>query len=902
MSELHSSKSIEAIKDNKSTCDNNNNSTPLNKNKPIVPSQKSIKMEILQFKDEILKEIKIYKKSITERNNSQISIISEKLKSYDKKISSLNEKITELSEKIIPLNNIQNNVSSLMELKDKSRDNLLTMEIKFNQLEKEVKNDIFRIDNCLSDSVIYPGMIGKACKFKTFHQMLDYLLTQASQTITYREKNSLDLNTYKKKLESICQLFQNQKDNILNQSNSMINKKLYEIEEKFKNLMLLYDERLSGTRAENAEYIKNMQGTFNTLKNEITEIQNLKGRIFEEIKSEGKILRHENEITQSIFFGYKKEFNLLKEKFTQLGDFIKDVRFRVNLGQEVKRREFHRISNIIDFSKTLNIEKDGTISENNNYDINNELNELNKIREFNENNLFNMDFIKKNKNITSRRRATLNTSNFIKFSPFLNNINGINTNKSGRMEFDRKKSYQNNINKNEAKNLSSIDSNSNELNEENEKNRSNKKINDNKIENIKYNSVKKNEEKDTNTNFNTVNTNDKKRKSLSVRSILEDSRNKKIKIDKNKINFKNEDKTITNNIIIEDKNENNSDSKLQIINKNINISSPNVSIKDKNISKNIQEIGKGSLEEKNNNNKRNIQTSNLTKKIYNGIMNNKEENKKNDVKSKTKRLDSSSPKKEKDKNNNINLIESKKNSKIYDSQKMNNIKNYNRRTQSALHGRLPNINNKAINNIKITNKKQQTIVASNSSNDIYNSKTMDNNIVLDINSFALSNTHNQNLYKKKNNKKNNDINDPIFYAPKHTQFRASKILTNLSPNVQILKYGVNPIKEYNLSDKHNQVSSFNKNYLDNGSNKKPSLNNTIYYFHKPKYNSEKNEAKEIQGMIYNLQNYIKGYNSSFIKQNELKEEKKKLSKNLSYYKIKGIVNDNHHLNDYKDYK
>ena len=61
-----------------------------------------------------------------------------------------------------------------------------------------------------------------------------------------------------------------------------------EIEEKFKNLMSLYDERLTGTRAENAEYIKNMQETVNKFKNELREFENLKGRIFEEIKARNK--------------------------------------------------------------------------------------------------------------------------------------------------------------------------------------------------------------------------------------------------------------------------------------------------------------------------------------------------------------------------------------------------------------------------------------------------------------------------------------------------------------------------------------------------------------------------------------------------------------------------------------
>ncbi len=60
------------------------------------------------------------------------------------------------------------------------------------------------------------------------------------------------------------------------------------------------------------------------------------------------------------FEGYKKEFNLIKNRFTQLSEFIKDVRFRANLGNGIIKREALNLSNQIDFTKnkfSLNQEK-----------------------------------------------------------------------------------------------------------------------------------------------------------------------------------------------------------------------------------------------------------------------------------------------------------------------------------------------------------------------------------------------------------------------------------------------------------------------------------------------------------------------------------------------------------------
>ena len=89
MSEVESTKSIPNS--------NNLSIKDLNQNIPIIPNQQSIKMDVLQFKDEVLKEIKLLKKIMTDKYESNTTLISEKLKSYDNKFISINDRIVELS-------------------------------------------------------------------------------------------------------------------------------------------------------------------------------------------------------------------------------------------------------------------------------------------------------------------------------------------------------------------------------------------------------------------------------------------------------------------------------------------------------------------------------------------------------------------------------------------------------------------------------------------------------------------------------------------------------------------------------------------------------------------------------------------------------------------------------------
>ena len=926
---------------------NNINSKDVNQNISIVPNQQSIKMEVLQFKDDVLKEIKLLKKSISEKFQSNTSLISEKFTTYDNKIMSLSERVIELSEKINSDNNAKNNISSLIEFKNKTRDHLLTMEIKINNIDKEMRNNIFRIDNILTDSVIYPGIIGKSCKFKTFHQMLDHVLSQISQNKTYREKNTLDLNTYKKKLESIVQNLQSQKDGIVQQNNNLINKKMDEIEEKFKSLISLYDERLSGTRAENSQYIKNMEETVNRFKNELIEFEKLKGKIFEEIKEEGAILRKENEKTQNIFLGYKREFNLLKDRFTQLSEFIKDVRFRINIGQEVKKRDFYLMSSKIDFSKKQKIENNNNeinITNNEENETNKELSELGEEKQNKENDnrkygFFSHDNKNKGKNINlvnnHNKKSRTNTASDGKDRKKNNNendnINNLN-NKNNKI-FEKNA----NINNLLPKDSNSKDNNFKEINEENK----------DKIKN----------EKEIDGNFlKKINT-ERRRSSITVKSIMgelnelnkfDELNNNEIKKEQNQNN--NNNNTIKNQIFIQEKKdiqdliEEKKNSDIDNLNK-LNINYTNKAINNNKFSKNINFNSNNISNNKNNNNlnikneklshnnsqedkniindlsKKNINTRNNQIKIFNGIINIKdnlknESNINKEYLSKEKKIiikndennkilnspkDIFSTVNEYNSGNNYNnVIGSKKNSKIYSPPK--SPKKIITRIQSAINNNLPNLNNNNSNS-NYLNKKQQTIRPSSSANNLYKGRNLKNQRIIIDSSYktpvSLSKTIileedkkikniNYNSAKKNNN---NDINSEIYFLPNYTQFRANKIKTNINPNVQALQHGVQQLYENSFFDKQSQIGNLNKKNLGIENIKKSSLNKTNYYKQNKLYNRNI-EAREIQGMIYNLQGYIKGYDSNFMSQNELREEKKKFSKNSSYYKLKEIVNEN----------
>jgi len=333
-----------------------NNDIEKGKEEPFNLNSNNIKKDLILFKDDVLKDIKFLQKSMSDKFEITNTVIQEKLETYDKKIKLFNEKIIQLTNLIVEDKSFKDKVDQLYESRLSIKDNILTNEIKLTNLEKEYNDKINNINQILSETVIYPSVIGGLGKFKTFHEFIDYIITQISKINIYKEKNTLDLNSYKNKLETLIKSFQFQLDNIIKSNNEFTTKSVNACEERIKSILLLYDDRIKDVRVENQNYAKSIEQYFKDLKEEFKKFISLKNNIYNRFNNEIYYMKKDNLQVVKIFGNYKKEFNLMKDRLTKLSEFIKDVRFRINIGQDIKRREFINMSNQIDFTKKQSID------------------------------------------------------------------------------------------------------------------------------------------------------------------------------------------------------------------------------------------------------------------------------------------------------------------------------------------------------------------------------------------------------------------------------------------------------------------------------------------------------------------------------------------------------------------
>ena len=324
------------------------------KEDPIISLSKSTmgkKNDLLHFKEETLRDFKAVQKKINEKYETLDLVMKEKLENYEKRITTYENKIIELSNLINTDKTIREKVDNLMEFKEKTDDHLITEKIRLDNFRNDLKSNVERIDQILTDSVIYPGIIGGISKYKTFHDLIDYLLTQTSQTLTFREKSILDFKSYKTKLENIISSFNTQINTLLNTTSEFTKTCVKEAEDRMKSIYNIFDDRLQDARIENANYAIGLEKATEVLKKELENLYVVKNELYEKVDKGLQEAKNDNTRIVKLFTGYKKNFHVMQHKFTQLSDFIKDVRFRINLKEDVQRREYAHMANMINFDK-----------------------------------------------------------------------------------------------------------------------------------------------------------------------------------------------------------------------------------------------------------------------------------------------------------------------------------------------------------------------------------------------------------------------------------------------------------------------------------------------------------------------------------------------------------------------
>jgi len=313
-----------------------------------LTTEKSYKFEITyknkelnKFKDEILSYL---------RNRDYYYI--EKLKNLKSQTDITDKNLDNLSD--VTQKNFNNILSTQAEITtkldklktydafvNKANDKLISHEIRINCLREDLTKTIQKYDKIYLENLEVPGYIGRCSKYANCKIFFTEVIKEMDKFNTYREKNIIDLCTYKERLENIIKMFQNLVDN----NNDSQIKYITKLNDKTnKNLLEAIEEKISNVRVDNSKFASDLISKANELNELYNNINSIKDYILKEFNNKSEEFYKKTEETNKSFEEYKIEYSIIRKKFLELADFIKNGKFSRHFGSLFGKKEINAIN------------------------------------------------------------------------------------------------------------------------------------------------------------------------------------------------------------------------------------------------------------------------------------------------------------------------------------------------------------------------------------------------------------------------------------------------------------------------------------------------------------------------------------------------------------------------------
>ena len=509
--------------------------------------------ELNKFKDNILSLLKERDKFFLDKL-SEYKTSTDKIKfDFNSKNKLSNSKFSKIIDTQAKMTSRLDQLSDYENFVTKTNDKLVSHDIRLTNIRNDFSLATQKYDKIYLDNLELPGYIGRCAKYKNCQSFFLDVIKDLAKLNIYREKNIIDLKMYKDKLETIISSM----NSILDNNNQSQMKYINDMKEKIlndcKSMFETVTDSMKDIRVENSKYTVDLISTSMNLSKKWEKLEKIKEELLEKFNYDVNKYQMLTDDTIKSFEEFKNEYGVIRRKFMELAEFIKDIRFRKNIGGNVKKKEVKQmVKKMLKKRKSFEGENVQLLS-----DITN---------------IENIDY-KKYYNIESNDEGEINNSS---------NIIYTNNNRSKSLKPKNKKNFNNNNNNN---NIKEKEKEKEKLNEKiNQKNNSNKLVKEIKQKKEMNQSVEDTHIPRINMNNSSLNKNNntidkEKDKNKSSRSVninmklnISNINNKKNNLN-NKINS--DEKNIKNNLIIDSKNlkdeenlEEKKDKEMNKINKN----------------------------------------------------------------------------------------------------------------------------------------------------------------------------------------------------------------------------------------------------------------------------------------------------------------------------------------------
>lgn len=221
----------------------------------------------------------------------------------------------------------------------KTNDKLISHEVRLNNIRDDFSIATQKYDKIYLDNLELPGFIGRCAKYKNCQVFFLEVIQDLAKLNKYREKSIIDLKMYKDKLETIISSM----NTILDNNNASQIKYINETKDKILkdcgNMFNDVRENIKEIRVENSKYAVDLISQSMDMTKKWDKIEKIKADIFENFNYNINKYQMLTDDTIKSFDEFKVEYGVIRRKFLELSEFIKDVRFRKNIGDNVKKKK-----------------------------------------------------------------------------------------------------------------------------------------------------------------------------------------------------------------------------------------------------------------------------------------------------------------------------------------------------------------------------------------------------------------------------------------------------------------------------------------------------------------------------------------------------------------------------------
>ena len=330
------------------TIENENKPQEFPSNQNIENNQRSLNtltisppnQDIIDIQNDLLSQITNLESRLSKKVGEIESSTSEALLVYSQKLTDLSHKIDSLISNNANYNNKISKIDDFDAFKRKADDQLITHEIRINNTMKDLANAKFKYDKLFSSNLTVPGYVGECSQFKTLAEYIDYNINLVSSLVSSRDKIQNDLKQTKQATESMIKDYVKVIDSKEKRCNEYTDKKIKEVLFKFDDNKKEINEKFMQVRVENTKALMDFKAKMNDFMNEWSKITTMRDEIFAKLSDHLFIYKTDFNTSQTQVKEMMKEFKKIKMRFGEMVEFIKDVRFRKNIGTiEVKKKE-----------------------------------------------------------------------------------------------------------------------------------------------------------------------------------------------------------------------------------------------------------------------------------------------------------------------------------------------------------------------------------------------------------------------------------------------------------------------------------------------------------------------------------------------------------------------------------